>query len=169
MAKFYFDAKTLQGLVLYTHRKQFSQVLPILFSVPVTQELLKQWNHFDSNFSQSYIPQAEVIYNQLNPQAQTFSCLLGSSGRNKKQRVAEYGDINKEFHTVGILYCLLYPARLIVAVEGTKYIYKTLEEVSKDVKTRIPSDYWRIVRCGRIVTCKFSVWSTLWTKKSGYI
>lgn len=45
-----------------------------------------------------------------------------------QQRRAEYGHIEKKLCTAGIHFSLHYPARLIVTVDGIKYIYKTPDE-----------------------------------------
>lgn len=56
----------------------------------------------------------------------------------KRQR-AEYADIKKKQRSLGLRYGLLYPSRLIVTIEGVKYIYNNPTDATRDLKTRLPT------------------------------
>lgn len=56
----------------------------------------------------------------------------------KRQR-AEYADIKKKLRGTGLRYGLLYPARLIVSIEGDKHINNNPADAMRGLRIRLPS------------------------------
>lgn len=56
-----------------------------------------------------------------------------------QQKRSEYANITRKLRGSGRRYGLLFPARLMVTLDGQKHIYITPEQASKDLTTRLPS------------------------------
>ncbi len=52
---------------------------------------------------------------------------------------SKYADTKKKLRGAGLRHGLIFPARLVITVDGQKHTYKTPDEAVEDLAVRLPS------------------------------